>query len=273
MARAPHEILATWGLAAALLVGGCARSSAPAEAEPERRRPAPTTEPAPTAESMLTVEDRFRARYVSEVAITEDEGLREWLRAIDDPDKADDAYEALRKRKDALPALRAAVWHTRPNVRTNAARILVKWDDHDPATADALIDVLLHDRDEDVRANVARALVSYKDSGVTDALILVLETDPNPNARENAAWALGAVGDKKSIDALIASLDDEDTRVRLRSVSALRKLKARVAIPALVERVRDKNDIVRERAVQTLRELTGKKLGQQYELWKRATGG
>lgn len=251
-----------------LLAVACSRPPA-ADPEPERpARPAPPPTPAPAE----TVEDRFRASYVSEVAITPDAELQEWVRKLDDPGQAEPAYKALHKRRDALGVLRKAVWHTRPNVRTNAARLLVKLDDHDPATADALIDVLLHDRDEDVRANVARALVSYRDSGVTDALILVLETDPNANARENAAWALGAVGDKKSIDAIIVSLEDEDTRVRLRSVTALRKLKARGAIPALVERVRDKNDIVRERAVQTLRELTGKKIGESYDLWKRATG-
>lgn len=216
--------------------------------------------------------DRFRAHYLAESAITDDPTLIEPIRSLVRADAGVAAYEALRKRKDALPALRRAVWHREPNVRTNVARILVKLDDHDPATADALNDVLLHDADADVRANVARALVTYKDSGVTDALISALDTDPDGAVRENAAWALGAVGDKKSIEALVGSLDDAETRVRLRSVTALRRLKARVAIPALIERVRDANVVVRRRAVQTLQELTGKKLGESYDLWKRATG-
>ncbi|GMV44114.1 MAG: hypothetical protein AMXMBFR64_58300 [Myxococcales bacterium] len=241
----------------------------------QRHAPEPVEEPPPpvpvVAPAAPAKEDRFRSTYVAESAITTDPALLELIRSLVRSDGGEAVYEAVRSRKDALPALRRAIWHREPNVRTNAARILVKLDDHDPETADALVDVLLHDADADVRANIARALVPYKDSGVTDALILALETDPDGAVREHAAWALGAVGDKKSIDALVASLDDAETRVRLRSVSALRRLKARDAIPALVERVRDSNVVVRERTVQTLRELTGKKIGESYDLWKRAT--
>lgn len=287
--------LATWhgvrrlaGLLVAGLLAACPTQTTDAPKEPEKPKvvaPAPTPEPAttPSINPALLAADmpganaeptlaRFKSVYLAEAAVTTDEGLLTELRKLSDPDNAKAVFETIKDRDGIVPVLRKAMWLRDPNVRSNVAKILVLLDDHATETADALIDVVLHDADGDVRSNVARTLVTYADKATVTPLITVLESDPRLTARENAAWALGQIGDKKAIQPLIKALEDPETRVRLRSVSALKRLKAREATRDLVERVKDSNVIVRERAVQALQEITGKKIGESYDQWKKAVG-
>lgn len=275
------------------LILACSLAGCPAQqaqddkGEPEKPRPAATApkqaEPEPAAPAVdpaLVALDpggaptlaRFKSVYLAEEAISTDESFLAELHKLTDPDQAKGVFETLKGRDDVLPPLRKAMWHRDPNTRSNVARILVLLDDHAPETRNALVDVVLHDADGDVRSNVARALVTYADKETVTPLITVLASDPRLTARENAAWALGQIGDRRAVKPLVSALDDPETRVRLRAVSALKRLKAKEAIKDLVERVQDPNMVVRERAVQTLQELTGKKIGEDYAKWKKAVG-
>ena len=245
------------------------------EPEPEPSVPAPQVVNAGVPESPLKEISplaRFRSQYLADRAITDDPELLAQIEKLKDAGKGKEVLAALKGNKDALPGLRKALWHPNANVRSNVAKILLLLDDHSRETTEALVESVLHDGDGDVRANVARVLVTYKEKDTVPALITVLESDPKTAARDNAAWALGQIGDRRAIQPLIEALNDRETWVRLRAVGALKRLKAKEAIPELVEVVGDSNSVVRERAVQTLQALTGKKIGEDVARWKAAVG-
>jgi HEAT repeat protein len=204
-------------------------------------------------------------------AVTLDADLREPIESMAKAGQAKAVLDQLTPRRDrAVPALRRALRHPEQNVRIQAAMVLARLSERSRETTQVFAAALLGDPSQEVRAAVGRELIQYRDPALVPALERSLAADPYETARANAAWALGEHGRGESVDALVKALGDEATWVRLRSLTALRKLKARKALPAIVERVRDSNALVRERAVDALRKITGKKIGEDYERWKKA---
>ena len=269
-----------------LLVGACQKSfRAPA---PDAAAPAPrptaatdTTAPAPSPAPDAEPANRYgeppppggsdgypllKTGQVTDVA-----ELRAQVEALTKAGSAKSVLDALQAdRERALPAMRLALRHEETNVRVQAAMILVRLGRPSRETTDAFVAALLKDPNQEVRATVGRALTDYTDAALIEPLLTSLAKDPYGTARANAAWALGSQGSKAAVDGLVAALDDEETWVRLRSLTALKRLKATKALAAVVERLRDPNTLVRERALETLQKLTGKRIGPDYDKWKKA---
>lgn len=271
-----HRLLV---LALVILAASACRSRQPADEgqpPPTPEESAPSTAPAdePETPEPEDVAPGPGADYelIGSSGISDDPQL---VRAILELKKAFAAKGVMerlfRDKEAALPALRNAVRHREINVRVQAAEILVAAEAVSPETTAVFAEAVRHDPKPDVRAAIARALVHYKDPALLEPLLEVLKEDPDATARANAAWALGSLGEDGAVPALIAALDDTETWVRLRSTSALKRLKARDALPRLVELLeKDANSIVRERAHQALQAITGKKYKKDdIKRWKR----
>lgn len=190
---------------------------------------------------------RFRSNYLRISDITDDPQVAALIESLEDEGKGKKALETIKpQKKEYIPVLRKALWHSKANVRANVAKILLLLDDESDETSKALTDLLLHDADEDVRSIVARVLVTYRSKDTVPALIEVLRSDPYVHARANAAWALRQIRDPRAVPALIYALDDKETWVRLRAVGGLKELKAKQALPKLRAMTDDPNQEVRK---------------------------
>lgn len=167
-----------------------------------------------------------------------------------------------------LPFLRRAIRSTNREVRIQSAVMLGLLKDKSPETVDAITDSLILDRDPDVRAMAARSLLGIPAKKAVETLILSLDQDPYEAARSNAAWALGEIGDKTATPVLRKALSDSDTNVRLKTASAVMKLKPKEAVPELITLMGDKSPMVRERARDALKAITGRDRGPKPENWK-----
>lgn len=201
----------------------------------------------PNATDDSAVHNRFRSNYLQTKDITDNSELADLIDSLEDEGRGKAALETVKpKKKEYIPLLRKALWHHKPNVRANVAKILLLLEDESDETSKALTDLLLHDGDEDVRSIVARVLVTYRSKDTVPALIEVLRSDPYVHARANAAWALRQIRDPRAVPALIYALDDKETWVRLRAVGGLKELKAKQALPKLRAMTDDPNHEVRK---------------------------
>ncbi len=84
---------------------------------------------------------------------------------------------------------------------------------------------MLTGKEPSVREPAARALVTFKNHGVTDRLVAIATDAQRDRAvRLVAIGTLQRVLDKRAVDALIGLLDDDDAAVRDAAVDALEKL-------------------------------------------------
>jgi len=171
--------------------------------------------------------------------------------------------------KDKYEMVRKALRCTNREVRMQAALILGILKDSSKETYTAITDAVLLDPDPDVRALAAKCFISIHSPEAAQTLILSLKQDPYEAARANAAWALGDVGNMIAVGPLREALKDNDTFVRLRAVSALKKLKAKAAVPDLIDRLADTSPMVRERARDTLKDITGRDMGDDPAKWRK----
>lgn len=280
-------------LAALIPSWGCRRgarpATAPAAAEPAT--PVVTPDPGaiaggPDAAPMAPPEEAASPRSRTHPdAVGKDYGLlamgevattgpeEEFFRQMTNAKSAEQAFKVIRK--DAarwLPFLHRALRSSNREVRIQAAVMLGLLKDRSPETIAAMRDALILDRDPDVRAMVARSFLAIPAQRAVDLLIRSLEADPYEATRANAAWALGESGDRRAVPVLIRALQDEDTFVRLRAVSALMKFRAREAVPGLVACLSDRSPMVRERAHMALKQITGKGLPADEAAWRKALG-
>ena len=72
----------------------------------------------------------------------------------------------------------------------------------------------------------------------------------NPSLRWGAANSLGRMHDPRAIDPLIALLDDEDWRVRFKTVWALGQLRDVSVLPFLRRLSRDESETVKDSVMQ-----------------------
>jgi len=239
------------------------RDVAPA-APPEAVAPEP---PKPKVHP-ASLERPYKMYSVEELGTSD--GAKALLALLADPKQGAAALEEVKKGGPAMRELvRKALACSRREIRIQAALVLGSLKDTGKETVAALCDAVLLDPDPDVRAMAAKAFVSIKAPGAVSALIRSLKEDPFEEARANAAWALGNIGSPGAIEPLRAALQDEDTWVRLRATSALKKMKAKAAVPDLIERLGDKSPMVRERAREALKDITGKDLGPDPDAWRR----
>lgn len=162
-------------------------------------------------------------------------------------------------KKLAREAAIQAMWHESANVRSQAPALIgITGGLDEPAVVAAFKRSLRKEQDRDVRSQVAKALVTVQIKALVPVLIELLQKDGEGQVRANAAYALGAIGDKQATDPLIAALADTETWVRLRSVTALRRLRASKATLSLEHTLSDPNVLVREAAVRALKTITGK---------------
>lgn len=202
--------------------------------------------------------ERFRADYKTTEDITSDAELIKAIEKLKQSDQGQEVFDKLKPRKDqVLPILRKALWHESPNVRSHTAKMLHLYNDETDATTKALVDVLLHDADDDVRSVVARVLVSHKPKEAVPALIEVVTSDPFVHARANAVRALGEIRDSRGKAAIKKGLNDPESWVRLRALGAVEEMRIREMRDIVERMTRDPNTKVREKAQKTLRRLGG----------------
>ena len=163
------------------------------------------------------------------------------------------------KRAKAGEALTRALWHDNANVRSQSGALLAHVKATGPEVDAAFTRSLRTEPDRDVRAMVAKALVTHNLNSMVPLLIEVMAKDGEGQVRANCAYALGAIGDRQAIDPVIAALADKETWVRLRAVTALRRLKAKEAVPSLEHMLSDQNVLVRQDTVRALKALTGRR--------------
>jgi HEAT repeat protein len=87
-------------------------------------------------------------------------------------------------------------------------------------TLDPLLQILLNDRDSEIRYNAAEGLHYLRDNRAADALIAGLK-NPQSAIRKESARLLSALKDERAVDALIYALKDNDIEVREWAVEAL----------------------------------------------------
>ncbi|MCO4762227.1 MAG: HEAT repeat domain-containing protein [Myxococcales bacterium] len=155
-------------------------------------------------------------------------------------------------------ALIAALWHENPNVRAQCYRLLHHGKPGGSALITAMRRTLRQDPDRDVRAAAALALVSLPTPALVPLLVKLLRRDGAASVRANAAHALGSQADAAVVPVLIAALKDDDTWVRLRAISSLRRLRAHSAVASLEAILSDPDGRVRKATTRTLKALTGK---------------
>lgn len=240
----------------------------PTEEAPVAAAPAAEEPEAPSTSAARPDPDY---RFIAYEDITKDPDLDKLIKRLAETGKAKSlrkAFEA--RRKQAVPALLKALRAPNPNIRSQAAQVLNRMKVKSKAFTQALSKMVLSDSDPDVRGMAGRVMVYYRNRGNTAALAEALLKDGDEGVRMHAAWALGASHDRAGTAALIHALEDKSTDVRLRTVGALKRIKAKKAVPWIVSRLSDDNAVVRERALEVLKKLTGKSLGTEENRWRKA---
>lgn len=246
-----------------------AAAQAAAEAEREKARLAAEARAkeeaskVPAASGAIGVGEKLQPFFNTE-ALSEDAALRSEIEKLARARPSKKLLAMLTAKKAlAGPALARALWHENANVRSQSGALLAHVKAKGAEVDDAFRRSLRTEPDRDVRAMVAKALVTHQLKSMVPLLIEVLAKDGEHQVRANAAYALGAIGDRQAVDPLIAALAHKETWVRLRSVTALRRLKARKAVPALEHMLSDQNVLVRQDTVRALKTITGKKYAER----------
>ncbi len=188
--------------------------------------------------------------------------------------------------RSAVPDLVAALRDPQVEVRVVAAAAL--WRLPDPAAVPALLEVL-NDRDAAARQWAALALGVIRDTRATESLVRLL-SDREGSVRMDAIRSLGRIGDANALEplrsfvgdsnkplderleainsigsvnsldkvnALVRLLDDDEARIRLRTIRALGQVGDALAIPALRRRRAEERGEAREaidEAIGTIRQ-------------------
>ena len=115
---------------------------------------------------------------------------------------------------------------------------------------DALIP-LLKDPDPDVRTTVARAIELLEASGDLNEILQILKTG-NMGERIAAIYALGEIGGEGVITPLVYCAGRPEVDIRAAAVEILGQLAQPSTLPALLERLDDQNSAIRARAITAL---------------------
>ncbi|MCQ8893859.1 MAG: HEAT repeat domain-containing protein [Methanolinea sp.] len=140
-----------------------------------------------------------------------------------------------------------ALHNPEDEVREEAARALGELGDR--RAVDPLIG-LLSDENRYVRREAAKSLGRIGDERAIPALISALK-DEDRYGREGAAEGLGEMGEK-AFPALIEAMENADWHVRMGAAIALRIIGNREALPVLIRAMQDENRFVRREVVKSL---------------------
>jgi HEAT repeat protein len=157
----------------------------------------------------------------------------------------------------AMHALFTALHQTNPNIRTQAAKILVASKKKSDAVEGALLKLIAEEKDPDVLANVLSFIDSYRSKRIAAVLHEFLKTHENKMVRAYSAAALGTYRYTKAKKDVVRALRDPESWVRLMALGAMKKFKDRSTLPSIRPLLKDENDRVRKRAKETVKLLGG----------------
>lgn len=226
-----------------------------AEAAKEAPTPAPSEAPAPAVSAPAKDDNPLSAERYPDAAIRD---LIWELRAPNREKKLTSQLFA-HDHDAVVAALTMALEEQDANVRTQATKILVakRAKTRRPEVTEALVALLARERDHDVLANVVSYIHTYKADDIAEELMKLLEEHPDKMVRAYSASALGSYRYKKALPLLTNALFDAEAWVRLMSLGAIKKLKARAALPKVKRLLDDENPRVQERARETVKALGG----------------
>jgi len=146
-----------------------------------------------------------------------------------------------------------------PNIRAQAARVLLAWKNPSPTIEKALLAFVTGEKDDDVLATVISSIDAYHPAGdeLPKALLGFLQGHADKMVRAYSAVALGVFDYQPAKAALVKALEDPESWVRLMALQGLRKLNARDALPQVKKLINDPNPRVKERAREVSRALGG----------------
>lgn len=174
----------------------------------------------------------------------------------DEPDIAAMAAWALGEfeQKASVPALRRALAHASPRVRTGAAWALGQVED--PSAAEDLERLVARDGDRRVKLAALQALGSLELSRSIPTLARAVEST-DAELRYAALEALLDIDheDEALVPLFLRFVADRDPDVRVRVIEALGSLGAVEAVPAIKRALEDPNPEVRRAAVEALAEI------------------
>jgi len=151
------------------------------------------------------------------------EGPETDMKAVEPPILAGEKWVLEDQEEAFLVSLVGALEDKDPLVREGAVDFLSEY--RDGRVTECLSNVLLEDRDEDVRASAARALGNLGDEKAIDALLRALQ-DEEVWVRENVLRALGQIGGERVISGLEEVLADEDKGTRDLAAHLLKEIRA-----------------------------------------------
>jgi hypothetical protein len=236
----------------------CGKAPEAAPAKPAALKAAPTATPAPIDDAPVTAEG------LNPKAFPDDE-LRAALWKLRYPDQAGGAVTVAEGKPPEvalahlIKATTVACSQHCPNIRAQAARILLGWKNPPASVEAALLAFLQSERDDDVLATVVSSIDAFKPAGdeISKLLLGFLEGHDDKMVRAYSAVALGVFDYQVAKPALIKALEDPESWVRLMALQGLRKLNARDALPAVKKLLNDPNVRVKERAREVTRALGG----------------
>jgi hypothetical protein len=257
-------------LAAALVLSGCAQrgpdakgSAEPApattaaaaaveEEEPSTEEPAPAPPEDAEPPAAAVPAPAGNARTTAEVATTPEEvKLIEQLHRTNADIAVAKTVKAERKR--LLPLMRRALRHEEPNVRSQAARVLVRVGESSPETTAEWTEALRAEAVPEVLANWCFDLRLYKAPEVAPVLLELLRGQPDSSARQALAETLGALQHEPALEEILKMLKAPETMERLSALSALKRLLHPGAADAVRElAASDRNQMVRQNAADLL---------------------
>ena len=165
----------------------------------------------------------------------------------------------------AVPMLLLALGDGSEKVRIEAIQSLGRL--KDPRAVPALSLLL---RENGLALHIARALMTMGHSEAQPALIRAIRTpDLNREAREACFTALGSLGSKSTVPALTPFLAVEDLEIARWAASALGRVGHRDAAEQLLDAMRRDDPALRDMSAWALQQISGKKLGQDPEIWKK----
>jgi hypothetical protein len=132
------------------------------------------------------------------------------------------------------------------------------------ASFDSLAQALQH-KDAEVREKAVDRLAELKDERAAMLLGEVLVNDRDSDIRESAAEALGDLGGPKATESLIRALKDKDAGVRESAVESLTTVGGDEAVRPLMDALVDEDEDVREAAALALKKITGETFSPQLQ--------
>ncbi len=201
---------------------------------------------------------------------------RRWDILIEELSKAQYEYDSttIRISYDAPPAIKRAVEALdsfRQDERFSAIERLAQIDH--PEARSVLAQALSHSmRDVRIYAALRLAeLTDFKDKRTIPGLLEGLK-EVNSRYGEIAEESLKKIG-APAVPGLILALQDEDWRVRHRSVHALSEIKDESAVRGLIQALYDNNDHVTKNAAEALEQIATPEALAAVEQWRREQGG